>query len=310
MGNLTPDSFQYNLSRKLTFNRKNYKKGTFKNSENIKALEAQLFNAHKEYPTHLDTVIVPEPTGMDYLKRILRFNGNRVDAFTKELAHFQTLSYSDLYKEGKHINRTDVFSEEGFPAANYWFNTTDTGINLRPGMPLDSSGEIQNDPDKPIILGQDGVHGLVAGTTGSGKSVFLNHLISTMMLEYPAWELDLYLIDFKKVEFSMYLSNKELQAPHVNVVGATEEMDYVLSIFRYLRACLNDREKLFQALDGQSIQNGVTNIKNIADFRSFGRDILQKNIVLPRMLLIIDEFQQLFINSNPRIQNEILKFQV
>ncbi len=304
---LAPNQFQRMLSHKLTANRAQYKKNEYTNPDNQKALLNQLFNAGLEYPEDLDTIIVPEPTGSNFLKRILRSDSNRVDIFSQELHNFQTLKYEDLYQEENHINRTEPFQEDGFPAMNYWFNTTEKGINLRPGVPLDGNGDIVMSPDEPIILGEDGVHGLVGGVTGSGKSVFLNNLISNLMLEYPSWELDLYLIDFKKVEFSMYLSNKQLQAPHVNVVGATEEMDYVLSIFRYLRECLNDREKLFQALDGQSTNKGLTNIKNISDFRDAGRKILQKNIVLPRILLIIDEFQQLFINSDARTQNEISK---
>lgn len=303
---LSPRDFQDRLSKKLTSNRKKNKENRMENPENIKDLQNQLYNSISDYPDNLDTVIVPEPTGTEFLKRILRSESNRVELLAKELQEFQTLKYEDLNKKENHINKDTVFNDSGFPASNYWFNTTEKGINLRPGVPI-INGEPLNRPDVPIILGQDGVHGLVGGVTGSGKSVFLNNLISNMMMEYPAWELDMYLIDFKKIEFSMYLSNKELQAPHVNVVGATEEMDYVLSIFRYLRACLNDREKLFQALDGQSIETGLTNIKNISDFRAFGRKIIKKNIVLPRILLIIDEFQQLFLNSSTRMQNEISK---
>ena len=45
----------------------------------------------------------------------------------------------------------------------------------------------------------DNVHGLIAGRTGSGKSVFINALILSLITEYSPWELNLYLADFKRL---------------------------------------------------------------------------------------------------------------
>lgn len=53
-----------------------------------------------------------------------------------------------------------------------WFNSTREGINLRPGL----EDEEWSNPSS-VILGDDAVHALVAGRTGSGKSVFLNSVI-------------------------------------------------------------------------------------------------------------------------------------
>lgn len=163
-----------------------------------------------------------------------------------------------------------------------WFNTTQNGINLRPGL----KDEEWSSPTT-ITLGDDAVHSLVAGRTGSGKSVFLNSIIFSLLAEYAPWELDLYLADFKKVEFSRYLSKYDV--PHIKAVAATSEIRYVLSLLNYLATCMIARQNFF-ALIGQ---------QKLSEVRE------KYKIVLPRVLLIVDEFQQLFLEATPREATQI-----
>lgn len=163
-----------------------------------------------------------------------------------------------------------------------WFNTTNNGINLRPGL----KNEEWSSPTT-ITLGDDVVHSLVAGRTGSGKSVFLNSVIFSLLAEYSPWELDLYLADFKKVEFSRYLS--KYNVPHIKAVAATSEIRYILSLLNYLANCMVARQNFF-ALIGQ---------QKLSEVRE------KYQIVLPRVLLIVDEFQQLFLEATGREENQI-----
>lgn len=169
------------------------------------------------------------------------------------------------------------------PKGYTWYNTTISGINLRPGLRVGNN----NLPD-PVVMKGENTHGIIGGTTGSGKSVFLNNLILNLMAEYPPWELELYLADFKKVELSRYMN--KYPAPHVRACAATSEIDYVVSLLRYIKDRMDDRQKLFARL-------GITDIEN---FRAE-----YKNLVIPRILFIVDEFQQLFLDATS-LQKEII----
>ena len=165
-------------------------------------------------------------------------------------------------------------SEQGI-----WFNSTCKGINLRPGL----KDEEWASP-MPIVLGDDAVHAIVAGRTGSGKSVFLNSLIFSLMAEYAPWEIKIYLADFKKVELSRYLSRYEV--PHIRAVAATSEIRYVVSLLSYLTQTMKARQDFF-ALIGQQKLNEVRE---------------KYSIVLPRVLFLVDEFQQLFLEATLKEQ--------
>ena len=154
-----------------------------------------------------------------------------------------------------------------------WFNSTLKGVNVRLGFDkLDSS--------KPgaIPLSDLPVHMMLGGISGSGKSVALNDIICSLLLEYPPWELSLVLADFKITELSRYANR--IPTPHVKIVAATSSIEFALSMFDYIIAEMNARLEVFTAC-------GVQNIK---DFRE------KYQLCLPRMLLVADEFVQMYEN--------------
>ena len=162
-----------------------------------------------------------------------------------------------------------------------WYNTTDRGINLRPGK---QEGSVRI--PQPVLMEGEKSHAIVAGQTGSGKSVFLNSMILNLMAEYPPWELELYLADFKKVEFSRYMN--KYKAPHVRACAATSEIDYVQSLIQYIKEKNDDRGKMFSRMGFQKIE----------DLRKYYRDRYNLEIALPRILFIIDEFQQMYLDTD------------
>lgn len=227
---------------------------------------------------HLQIRICPEP--IRFLKEITKESNTNAkkEAFEKILENFKEYSITK-------------------PEGDYWLNKTSKGINLR-------LGNVDNDRgnQEPATLGDDCVHGVVVGRTGSGKSVLINNIILNLMTEYSPWELDLYLVDMKKVELSRYMENAEdgsYLSPHVSACGATSEIGYVVSMIQYICDCMKARQNFFAAIG----------IQKIEDFREKYSKNKEYELVLPRILLLIDEFQQLFLEAtgkNKRILNDCI----
>lgn len=124
-------------------------------------------------------------------------------------------------------------------------------------------------------------HALIAGRTGSGKSTLLHVIVSAAMLWHSPDELEIYLIDFKKgVEFKAYTGD---QVPHVRAVAIESDREFGLSVLKRLDDELTSRGDLFRKIGAQ----------NLASARSMAPDER-----LPRVLLLIDEFQEFFTEDD------------
>lgn len=120
-------------------------------------------------------------------------------------------------------------------------------------------------------------HVLIAGKTGSGKSTLLNALITNLAIHYSPNELQFYLIDFKKgVEFKAYAAER---LPHARVIAIESEREFGMSVLERLDQELRERGDLFRKHTVQDVK-GYRNANPTA--------------VMPRILLIIDEFQEFF----------------
>lgn len=121
-------------------------------------------------------------------------------------------------------------------------------------------------------------HALVAGRVGMGKSVLLHSIIMGLCLRYNPNEIELYLIDFKEgVEFEAYR-----RLPHARVIAIESEREFGLSVLEGLRDELNIRGERFKRAE----------VANLSDFRKRSTE------PLPRIILLVDEFQVFFENSD------------
>lgn len=121
-----------------------------------------------------------------------------------------------------------------------------------------------------------GLHALIIGGSGSGKSNLLHVIILSLISVYSPDELQLYLIDMKGVEFKPYAIRR---LPHAAVIAVNSDRDFAVSVLESLCSEMERRRELFK-LNG----DGVNDIRR---YRATGGN-------LPRILLVIDEFQFLF----------------
>jgi len=132
-------------------------------------------------------------------------------------------------------------------------------------------------------------HVLIAGKTGSGKSTLLHVLIVNLAMRYSPDEIELYLVDFKKgVEFKAYA---EAELPHARVIAIESEREFGLSVLERLDLELKRRGDLFR-------QRGV---QDLPAYRA-----AEPGAKLPRAMLIVDEFQELFVEDDRIAQSAAL----
>ncbi len=132
-------------------------------------------------------------------------------------------------------------------------------------------------------------HGLVAGKTGSGKSTLFHVIITNLALWCSPEQVEFYLVDFKKgVEFKCYAANR---LPHARVVAIESDREFGLSVLQRVDDELKRRGEMFRKL-------GVQDIPGYK--RAGGKESI------PRTLLMIDEFQEFFIEDDKVAQTASL----
>ena len=136
---------------------------------------------------------------------------------------------------------------------------------------------------------KDKAHALLVGRSGSGKSNLLHILITNALLRYSPDQLELYLIDFKEgVEFVIYAEN---EIPHAKTIAIESEREFGLSVLQGLEKELLKRGNTFK-------NKGIQNLAEMHQRHSSTR--------MPRILLIVDEFQ-VFFNEDDVIATKALK---
>ncbi|MBX3424065.1 MAG: AAA family ATPase [Pirellulales bacterium] len=184
-------------------------------------------------------------------------------------------------QDSKTASRVEVAFDRVAPAPEtVW--TGDTGRELV--VPIGRAGakEMQS-----LRLGRGTAqHALISGKTGSGKSTLLHALVTNAALHYGPDQVEFYLIDFKKgVEFKTYAAER---LPHARVIAIESEREFGVSVLERLDAELRRRGELYRAHA----------VQDLGGFRAAAPDV-----PMPRTLLIIDEFQELFVADDKLAQD-------
>ncbi len=167
------------------------------------------------------------------------------------------------------------------PQEQWWQADSRTGLNVALGP--SGARKLQH-----LDLGKGTTqHVLVAGRTGSGKSTLLHTMITNLALTYSPDEVEFYLIDFKKgVEFKTYAVN---QLPHARVIAIESEREFGLSVLQGLEEELTRRADIFRA----------ANVDNVTDYRNRMAASTSAAVRMPRIVLMVDEFQEFFTEDDP-----------
>ncbi len=155
----------------------------------------------------------------------------------------------------------------------------------------------------PVILGKDiqgesqiidlvkTPHLLIAGATGSGKSVCVNSMILSILYKRSPNEVKLILIDPKIVELKLYND-----IPHLLTPVITEPK----RAFQALQYCLCEMERRYALLDSMGVR----------DIMSYNRRITERHIAterLPYIVVIIDEFADLMATTGKELESTVAR---
>lgn len=121
-------------------------------------------------------------------------------------------------------------------------------------------------------------HLLVAGTTGSGKSVFINSLVACLIARHTPDDLQFIMVDPKEVEFAMYES-----LPHVRE-GVVSDIEEALPLVEWAVHEMQNRLSLMKK-------------NKVRDLESYNKVASRP---LPRLVIIIDEFADLILGSSDK----------
>ncbi len=209
----------------------------------------------------------------------------KIDA--SPVSELQTLVFQKLSSAKPPERLLDWDSIVGLPESQWWSEASTKIIEAPVGVRGSGSEKVKlwfgvNSNNQPCA------HGMLGAMTGSGKSNLYHVLICGLAIRYSPEELRLYLIDGKDgVEFQPYR-----HLPHAEVVSLRSSPDLSRSVLIELIAEKERRNEIFA-------RTGVT---DITGYRAKG----EPEGKMPRLLLLIDEYQELFEGDKDGIASNLL----
>ena len=182
---------------------------------------------------------------------------------------------------------------------------------------LVDSEEFQGSSSKlSIVLGKDILgqpvitdlalipHLLVAGSTGSGKSVGLNSVICSLLFRVTPAEVKLIMIDPKMLEFSIYDG-----IPHLLVPVVTDAKKAAVA----LRRVVAEMERRYQLLAAKGVRSIAQYNQKIRDEKASARDgagsenPLASAETLPYLVVVVDELSDLMMVSSREVEDSLMR---
>ncbi|PUD22034.1 ATP-binding protein [Helicobacter pylori] len=172
------------------------------------------------------------------------------------------------YKQKKEVKRElkDLQRDKEF-----WTESSQFKVSVPVGWDI-------NHKEVCFEIGNEQNHTLICDHSGSGKSNFLHVLIQNLAFYYAPNEVQLFLLDYKEgVEFNAYVADPTLE--HARLVSVASSISYGITFLKWLCDEIQKRADRFKQF----------NVKDLSDYRKHGE--------MPRLIVVIDEFQVLFSDN-------------
>ncbi len=140
-------------------------------------------------------------------------------------------------------------------------------------------------------------HLLVAGSTGSGKSVCVNCIIASILMRAKPDEVKLVLIDPKKVELSMYNG-----IPHLLMPVVTDSKKASVA----LQKMVDEMERRYDELEEKNVRN-IAGYNEWVEKENKVRSDEDKIAKMPYIVVIVDELADLMVVAGKEVEDSILR---
>ena len=191
----------------------------------------------------------------------------------------------------KMVRLTEILSSKAFKSSP---------SNLSVALGQDISGN-------PIVVDLSKMpHLLVAGTTGSGKSVGLNAMLLSLLFKSDPEEVRLILVDPKMLELAVYDG-----IPHLLTPVITDMTD----ASNGLRWCVAEMDRRYKLMSMMGVRNLAGFNKKILDAEKNGKQILnplnenedEYLEVLPSIVVVVDEFADMMMLVGKKVEHLIAR---
>ena len=193
------------------------------------------------------------------------FENAGIKSFDPSLVSKTLQCIDQMIDEDKAMRFEDYYEEH---LKDLWTESSVDGISI----PL---GTIRAKNFNLTYSGQT-AHAIISGSTSCGKSSMLHSMIMGACLRYSPDELRFILVDAKNVEFKIYA---EAYLPHADIVALKADPIFGLHVLELVEKKLHERQSLFGCISATSIE----------EYRRRRPDE-----IVPRYLVLIDEYQELF----------------
>jgi len=181
-------------------------------------------------------------------------------------------------------------------------------VALRDVIESESFQKVKHKGALPIALGQDVSgqaiatdlstmpHLLIAGTTGSGKSVCVNAIISCLMTHFTPNELRLLMVDPKRVELTTYNGVPHLLAPVV------VDLEKVTGVLNWVTREMDERYRKFAKSGARNIDDYNTRVEE-----NNAKEGAAQEPILPYIIVVIDELADLMMLAPDETEKTICR---